>query len=43
MCVNRPTEMQNLREEADVLMQVIAAHDVSMLYLKVFLGSRSSH
>lgn len=28
--------MQNFRKEADVLLQVIAAHYVSMLNLKVF-------
>lgn len=30
VCVNGPPIMQNLKEEANVLMQVIAAYDVSV-------------
>ena len=31
MCINGPPEAQNLKEEADILMQVIAAYHVSRM------------
>lgn len=39
MCINGPPEAQDLREEADILMQVIAAYHVSsMLILMISLN-----
>lgn len=32
VCVDGPPEMQNLKEEADALMQAIAAHHVSSIH-----------
>lgn len=33
MCVNGPPEMQDLKEEADILMKVIAAYHLSVRIL----------
>lgn len=35
VCVKGPPNMQNLKEEADILMQVIAAHRVSIFDIYV--------
>lgn len=41
VCVSGPPEMQNLKAEADILLQVIAAHyvstiDISFVFLLMF-------